>query len=301
MLSTHHLVFLEVARQRSFSRASQVLFISQPAISKHIKLLESYYKCRLFERKGIQIQITPAGKLLMDRVMQVKNIQEETEFQITAIGNETEARGILKLGASTTVALYILPRILSVFHKKYPQLEISLLNRNSEIVLAALLDQEINLGIVEQRSKLINVVYHPFISDKVIAVCNKNSPIAKKKSYPLRSILDMPVALRERGSGTLDALQFSLAKQKISLNQLNVKVRLGGTEALKNFLVESECLGFLPRRSVLKELAGKELTEIHFEGINIERNFYFIQRKGESSELTKTFIKIAKDSHNLKL
>jgi DNA-binding transcriptional LysR family regulator len=301
MLSTHHLVFLEVARQLSFSRASQVLFISQPAISKHIKFLENYYKCRLFERKGIQIQITPAGILLMERVLHIKNIQEETEFQITSISNETEARGTLKLGASTTVALYILPRILSVFHKKYPELEISLLNRNSEIVLAALIDQEINLGIVEQRSKLTNIVYHPFISDKVIAVCNKSSPIAKKKSYSLRAILNMPVALRERGSGTLDALQFSLEKNKISLNELNVKVRLGGTEALKNFLVESECLGFLPKRSVLKELADKELTEINFEGLNIERNFYFIQRKGESSELTKTFIKIARASHNVRL
>src|SRR5688500_16763248 len=119
MLSTHHLVFLEVARQLSFSKAGQVLYISQPAISKHIKYLENHYKCRLFERKGIQIQLTPAGKLLMERVLHIKNIQEETEFQITSISNESEARGTLKLGASTTVALYILPRILSVFHKKF--------------------------------------------------------------------------------------------------------------------------------------------------------------------------------------
>jgi DNA-binding transcriptional LysR family regulator len=300
MLSTHHLVFLEVAIQRSFSRASETLFLSQPAISKHIKFLENYYRCRLFERKGIHIEITPAGKLLFDRVQHVKNIQEETEFKITSLANETEATGILRLGASTTVALYILPRILSVFHKQYPQLEISLLNRNSEIVLTALLNEEINLGIVEQRSKLTNVIYHPFISDRVIAVCHRDSHIAKKRSYPLADILNMPVALRERGSGTLDALQFILAKNKISLNDLNVKVRLGGTEALKNFLIESDCLGFLPRRSVLKQLAAKELIEINFDGLTIERNFYFIQRKGESSELNRSFIKTAKRSHNLK-
>jgi len=79
----------------------------------------------------------------------------------------------------------------------------------------------------------------------------------------------------------------------------SITVEGKGTEALKNFLVESELLGFLPKRSVLKELADKTLTEINFEGLNIERNFYFIQRKGESSELTKAFIKIAKTSHNL--
>jgi len=298
MLSTHHLVFLEVAKQQSFSKASHALFISQPAISKHIKYLENYYKCRLFERKGIHIVITPAGMLLMKRLLHVKTIQEETEFEISSISNETEAKGILKLGASTTVALYILPKVLSIFLKQYPKLEITLLNRNAEIVLAALLDQDINLGIVEQRKKLTNIVYQPFISDKVIAVCNRNSPIAKKKNYALREILTMPIALRERGSGTLEALKYTLEKNKIALNELDVKVRLGGTEALKNFLIESECLGFLPERSVLKELNNKELTEVKFEGLSIERNFYFIQRKGETSELNKKFIRYARDTYN---
>ncbi|HMF73788.1 MAG TPA: LysR family transcriptional regulator [Flavitalea sp.] len=298
MLSTHHLVFLEVAKQQSFSKASHALFISQPAISKHIKYLENYYKCRLFERKGIHIVITPAGMLLMKRLLHVKTIQEETEFEISTISNETEAKGILKLGASTTVALYILPKVLSIFLKQYPKLEITLLNRNAEIVLAALLDQDINLGIVEQRKKLTNIVYQPFISDKVIAVCNRNSPIAKKKNYALSEMLTMPIALRERGSGTLEALKYALEKNKIALNELDVKVRLGGTEALKNFLIESECLGFLPERSVLKELNNKELTEVKFEGLSIERNFYFIQRKGETSELNKKFIRYARDTYN---
>lgn len=298
MLSTHHLVFLEVAKHKSFSKASHALFISQPAISKHIKYLENYYKCRLFERKGIHIVITPAGLLLMKRLLHVKTIQEETEFEISTISNETEATGILKLGASTTVALYILPKVLSIFLKQHPKLEITLLNRNAEIVLAALLDQEINLGIVEQRRKLTNIVYQPFISDKVIAVCNRNSPIAKKKNYALREMLTMPIALRERGSGTLEALKYALEKNKIALNELDVKVRLGGTEALKNFLIESECLGFLPERSVLKELNNKELTEVKFEGLSIERNFYFIQRKGETSELNKKFIRYARDTYN---
>ncbi len=149
MLSTKHLVFLEVARQSSFTKASEVLFLSQPAISKNIQSLENDYKAKLFERKGYKIELTPIGALLYEKLLEVKNIQDQTDFEISFIKNKLQAKGVLKLGASTTVALYILPKILSAFHKQYPQVEISLLNRNSEIVLQALIEQTINIGIIE--------------------------------------------------------------------------------------------------------------------------------------------------------
>lgn len=299
MLSIKHEVFLEVAKQKSFSKASQQLFISQPAISKHIKNLEEQYATRLFERKGMGIELTDAGKLLLEKITEVKVIQEETEFELSNMKDLLQVKGTLKLGASTTVALYILPKVLSAFHNRYPQIIINLLNRNTEIVLQALLNEEINLGIVEGRSKLTQVTHRPFITDKVVAVCSKKSPIAKKKQYDIEDIRSLPLALREAGSGTLAALRSALDKKKIKLNALQIKARLGGTEALKNFLVESDLLGFLPRRSVLKELEQGDLVEIQFTGLQIERNFYFIERKGEKGELNNIFIKIAEKLYNL--
>ncbi|MFL9485584.1 LysR substrate-binding domain-containing protein [Chitinophagaceae bacterium LWZ2-11] len=298
MLSTRHTIFIEVAQQKSFSKAAEILFISQPAISKHIKQLEAYYKTKLFERSGLQIELTPAGSLLFDRLLDVLRIQEQTEFEISSLQDIAQAKGILKLGASTTVALYILPKVLSSFHREFANVNITLLNRNSEFILEALLNKEIDLGIIEEKGKLTNVQYQPFITDRVVAVCSKKSPLAKKKNYQIKDILQMPIALRERGSGTLAALKMILEKHKIKIADLQVKVRLGGTEALKNFLIESGSLGFLPQRSVMKELKYGELTELNFEGLHIERNFYFIQRKGETSTLNKTFVKIAKSIYN---
>ena len=299
MLSTRHEVFFQVAQERSFSKAALVLFISQPAISKYIKALEQDYKTKLFERKGLHIELTPAGSLLFENLLQVKNIQEQTTHDISILTNALQAEGKLKLGASTTVALYILPKVLSVFHKKQPNIDITLLNRNTEIVLDALIKKEINLGIVEGNGRLSNVDYIPFITDKVIAVCSKKSPIAKKRTYSIEEITSLPIALRERGSGTLAVLKTVLEEKGIKENNLLVKVKLGGTEALKNFIIESDCLGFLPQRSVLKEIKHGELVEIAFEGLNIERNFYFIQRQGETSNLNKSFIKQAKSIHNI--
>ncbi|HEX8333174.1 MAG TPA: LysR family transcriptional regulator [Segetibacter sp.] len=302
MLSTKHLVFLEVARQKSFTKASEVLFLSQPAISKNIQSLEHEYKAPLFDRNGNKIELTPIGVLLYEKLLDVKIIQDQAEFEISFLKNKLQAKGVLKLGASTTVALYILPKILSAFHKQFPQVEITLLNRNSENVLNALIDQTINLGIIEGPPKTKKAGFIPFITDNVIAVCSSKSYLAQKKNYTLKELTNIPIALREKGSGTLEALTENLKKYKLRLNDLNAKVRLGGTEALKNFLLEADCLGFLPKRSILKELKNGELIEIHIEGISIQRNFYFIQRNSETAgELSKSFIKYAMAMYNHKL
>ena len=298
MLSIRHQVFIIAADQLSFSKASQILFISQPAVSKHIQILEDQYKVKLFERKGLHLELTPAGNLLYTRLKTVKEIQDTTEYELSVIHDIVHAKGNLKLGASTTVALYILPKVLSAFHHQYQHLDISLLNRNSESVMEALLNKSINLGIIEEKGKRNTIEYLPFLSDKVVAVCSAHSSLLKKKSYQLKELPTIPIALRERGSGTLAVLKQTLEKNKLRISDLKVKVRLGGTEALKNFLIESDCLGFLPHRSIVKELKSGELKEVIIEGLSLERQFYFIQRKGESSELNQIFIRLAQSIYN---
>ncbi|HMJ46937.1 MAG TPA: LysR substrate-binding domain-containing protein, partial [Ferruginibacter sp.] len=211
-------------------------------------------------------------------------------------------KGQLKLGASTTVALYILPRLLSAFHQKYPEVKISLLNRNTDTITKALIDQDIDIGIVEGKKKNSTILYQPFITDEVVAVCSAKSPIAKKRILTVQEIRDYPIVLREQGSGTLAAIKYNLEKQGIKLSGLKVSVRLAGTEALKNFLKEDNCLGFLPKGAVLKELRDGDLVAIKIEKFQIIRDFYFIQRHGtDTNELNKAFIRFVKNEYNQKL
>ncbi len=302
MLSTRHRVFLEVARQQNFTKASQVLFLSQPAISKNIQALEGEYETRLFDRQGKKVVLTEAGHILYEKLLQVEILNEQSIFEMSVVKGAAEAKGLFKLGASTTVALYIVPRILSAFHKQYPQLNISLLNRNSDTILEALLQKNIELGVIEGPQKTREVDYKLFLTDKVVAVCSATSPLARKKQIALKDLADIPIVLREQGSGTLDALTDELARHKIDIGNLLVKVRLAGTEALKNFLLESDSIGFLPERAITKELVKKELTILTIEKLNITRNFYFIQRTGETpGRLNKLFITLAKKMYNEKL
>ncbi len=295
MLSTRHEIFLEVATHLSFSRAGETLFISQPAISKHMKMLEAYYKTNLFERKGNSIFLSKAGLLLYQRLQEAKKIQNQLEFELSVMEDQLNAKGQLKLGASTTVALYIIPKILSAFHQKYPNVKISLLNRNTETIVKALTDQEIDMGIVEGKKKHSGIVYQPFLQDEVVAVCSSKSSIANLRAIPVKDIVKFPIVLREQGSGTLEALKYALARNGIKLSDLNVQVRLAGTEALKNFLREDNCLGFLPRGSIGRELSDGDLVAVKIEQFEIVRDFFFIQRRGtESNVLTRGFINFCK-------
>jgi DNA-binding transcriptional LysR family regulator len=301
MLSFKHEVFLEVARQLSFTKASQVLFISQPAITKHIQQLEDDYKTSLFERKGSSIVLSEAGKILFDHLTKAKAIEKQLEYEISSYRDQLHVKGELKIGASTTVALYIIPPILSGFRRKHIDVQMSLLNRNSENIIKALLDHEIDLGIVEGKNKMTRINSEPFLTDEVIPVCSAKSYLAKKGKLVIGELKNVPVVLRERGSGTLAALKSALGNHNIRLSDLNITMRLGGTEALKNFVLADESLGFLPTRAVAKEIAAGEMVRVFIEGLTVVRQFYFVQRQGENDGLNNAFIKFAKSYYNIKL
>lgn len=291
-----------MAHHLSFTKASQVLFISQPAISKHIRQLEEEYKASLFSRKGNAISLTEEGRILYDSLQKAKALEKNLEFELNTYRTPAEIKGELRLGASTTVALYIAPPVLSKFRKKFPATKLSLFNRNSESVLKALLDNEIDLGIVEGKNKISQVRSQHFLTDEVVPVCSAQSPLTHHRKLTISDIPNIPIALRERGSGTLTVLKQAFSAKGIKMGDLKISIRLGGTEALKNFLLADDCLGFLPSRAVVKELASGDLVRLFIEDLTITRQFYFIQRLGDENRgLNASFIKLAKSHYNIKL
>lgn len=294
MLSLSTVVFLEVASNLSFSKAAKKLFISQPAVSRHIQLLETQYNCALFERQGNSIKLTEIGEKIYVYIQEALSIQRKIEFEVSTIHDDIGATGNLKIGSSTTVSLYILPQILSAFHKTVPKVNMQVVNRNTENIVTALISKQIDVGIVEVGHKITLINHDYFTSDKVIAVCSGKSILAANSVITMKELLNIEIALREVGSGTLSALTHELSKRQISIADLNSKIRLGGTEALKNFILADLSLGFLPQIAVQKELRSGELVEIKIEGLEIKRDFYFLTRIGENFELIKKFIRFAK-------
>ena len=294
MLSHPHEVFLEVAQRLSFTKASQALFISQSAVSKQVKALEEHYKTGLFERLGSSIQLTPAGLRLYQKLLQAKQLQQELHQEMSELSTEFAPTMHLVIGASTTISLYVLPPVVSAYLHRHPNRQLSLKNRNSDNILRALLDHEIELGIIEGIHKVSNVTYTPLLTDDVVAVCAARNPL-EHRTLEVHDLLTTPLALREAGSGTLAVLEEALGRHRIKLAALPVRVRLGGTEALKNFVRVDTCLAFLPRQAVVKELASGELVEVKINDLPLKRAFNFIQRKGtENNAPYKDFLLFTK-------
>ncbi|MBT2623384.1 LysR family transcriptional regulator [Chryseobacterium sp. ISL-6] len=281
-------VFYTVASRLSFTRASEELNISQPAVTKHIKEIENQLNTKLFDRKGTSIQLTRSGIVLYEYAEKIRNIYRDLEFEIHQLNSEH--KGKLIIGASTTVAQYILPEILAKFHSYYRDIKIELLIYNTEVISTLLKDGKIDLGIIEGESQSAYFNYEIFKADEIVLVAKANHPLVNK-TLNLKNLYTIDLIFREQGSGTQEFIQNRIKEKGIDIENLNVIMQLGNSESIKNYLLHSDCMAFLSISTVLNELKNNTLSIIDIKNFSIERNFHYILPKGDQSELIKLFLK----------
>ena len=282
-MSDFHLwVFAAVARHLSFIKAAQELFISQPAATKHLHELEKQYDQRLLARHGSRVALTEAGRLLLAHAEAVAAAQQQLDDQLLALRDPEEAVGRLRLGASTTLSQYVLPAWLPAFQQRYPQVQLTLLNVNSERIAEALLRGDLDLGFVEGRSKSRDLHYELLLPDELVAVRRATPASPPPAPLPLAEALARPLVLRERGSGTLEVLEFALRERKIKLGDLRVAFYLDSTEAIKGYLEAApDALGFVSRQALKRELAASLLEIVPIEGLALPRQFEAVWVQGQ--------------------
>ncbi len=290
-------VFYTVAKRLNFTKAAEELFISQPAVSKHIKELESQFNVALFDRRGNKVVLSPAGGVLLDHTEDILKIYRRIEFDLNQF-NET-FKGVLHVGSSTSITQYILPPLLARFHAVHENVKIELLNGNSEQIEKALLNKSIEMGVVESKSKRREINYVPFLKDEIVLVCSTKNPWVKKEEIKPEDLKNIPLLLREPGSGTLEVIADALKQKGIGLGDLKVEMQLGSTEAIKSYLQHSECMAFLSLHAVLKELESGTLKIIEIKKLPIHRNFYFITPQGPEGGLSSLLIRFLNRNRNL--
>lgn len=291
-------VFQSVAKNLSFTKASQELFVSQPAITKHVQELETTYQTRLFDRQGSRICLTESGKLLLEHCERILEDYKRLEYEMHLLHNEYT--GELKLGASTTIAQYVLPPLLGNFISKFPQVSLSLMNGNTRDIEIALQEHRIDLGLVEGVFRLPNLKYTNFLEDELVAVIRTGSSLSVEEEITPEELMKMPLVLRERGSGTLDVFERALQQHNIKLSSLQVLMYLGSTESIKLFLEHTDCLGIVSVRSITRELYSGKLRVVEIKGMPMNRDFSFAQPQGQESGLAQIFMQFAMH-HNSQL
>ncbi|WP_228375191.1 LysR substrate-binding domain-containing protein [Chryseobacterium sp. UNC8MFCol] len=220
----------------------------------------------------------------------IRNIYRDLEFQISQVNQQH--KGKLIIGASTTVAQYILPEILAKFNTYYKDIKIELLTGNTEAISALLKEEKIDLGIIEGESQSAYFDYKTFKADEIVLAAKASHPLAHK-TLQTKDLYDIDMIFREQGSGTLEFIQNRLREKGINISELKTVIQLGSSESIKNYLLYSDCMAFLSISTILTELKNNILTVVDIKNFSIERNFHFILPKGDQSELIALFLKFA--------
>jgi len=291
-------VFYTVAQRLSFTKAASELFITQPAVTKHIKELEQQLSVQLFKRNGNNIALTTAGKILEKYAEKIFQTYTELETELAQLNN-LEA-GTLHIGASTTVAQTILPKLLAMFKKTYPKVTFNFIQANTDQISQLVLAEKIDIAIVEGAAHSPQLSYTDFIKDEIVLVTSANNKLSKKAEITPKQLPAIPLVLREAGSGTLDVIFNALAAIQINPKDLNIEIQLESSIAIKQYLLYSETATFLSIQSVVSELKYNELSIIDVKGLEIFRTFQFIQLHGKHSKLIELFKRFCLANYNLK-
>ena len=288
LMDYRHKVFVAVAENLSFSKAANELFISQPAVTKHIKELERQLGIALFHRKGNRIYLTRAGEITYKFDKQALQLYNELDFALGAL--KDEHKGTLRIGASSTIAQYVIPKVLAQYHKRYPKIDLSLFNGNSFEIEQKLIDNKIDIALVENTSSRQNLKYLNFLNDEIVVVAAKNSLISKQENLDVKDLQQIPMVLREHGSGTLEVIEKELAQHEISIKNLNVVLHLGSTESIKQFLTDFEGIALVSERAITNELHQNLLKIIPVKGIRFSRYFRIASPAGAELDGPQSFM-----------
>ena len=272
-------VFRAVAERLSFRKAAEELYLTQPAVSLQIKALEEDVGVQLFDRTGTHFSLTAAGEILLNYCHQVKTLLAQTEQEIAALGGEHS--GELALGASTTIAQYVLPRLLGEFCREHPRVHPTLVSGNTEHIVEAVEKQRISLGFIEGPARSRDVKTEPFLQDELVLIVSNAHEWAERTSVSCSEIASIPLLMRERGSGTRHVIELALERQGIKRNSMHIVMELDSTEAIKSAVEAGLGIGFVSRWAIAKDLRlGNTFKIVEVEGLSIKREFLVAYASG---------------------
>lgn len=290
MLDIHQLeIFTKVAELKSFSKAAQAIYLTQPTVSQHISSLENYLGTKLFDRLGKEVALTKAGEILYRYAKQITALRGEAQQALDHfLGKKT---GHLILGASTIPGEYILPPLLGQFKTLYPEIRITLRIGDTEKIVTELLGGTIELGIIGAKIIHTRLKYSPFVEDELIVVVPKGHRWWQRKSIDVQELADEPFIMREEGSGTRISMEKRLRKLGISSDDLKIIAEVGSTTAVKQAIKANLGTSLISEMAVEEEIRLKILKKIPIKKVRFNRTFFIIQdKKRTTSPLCKSLI-----------
>ncbi|OSM06934.1 putative LysR family transcriptional regulator [Magnetofaba australis IT-1] len=287
-------MFHAVAKHLSFTRAAEELYLTQPAVTFQIRQLEEHFDTRLFDRHHNRISLTEAGVVVFDYAERILELYRETEKAISEMTGVT--RGVVKVGASTTIGEYLLPRILSDYHERFNDVQVQMTIDNTRTVIRKLEDATIDVGMVEGPVKNKNIHREPCTEDELLVICPVDHPLLEFDEIPVQKLKEYPFVSREEGSGTRAVITEHLGKAGLNYDHLDIVLELGSTEAVKGAVEGGIGVGMVSSASLRKEIKLGSLIPRRIAGVSITRTIHFVHQKQKfRSKAVEAFYQFAKE------
>jgi DNA-binding transcriptional LysR family regulator len=286
-------VFHAVAKHLSFTKAAEALFMTQPAVTFQIRQLEEHFDTRLFDRAHGRIALTAAGQVALEYAEKILGMSAELDTRLKEMSGQVA--GPLLIGASTTIAEFMLPQVLGEFKSRYPGVVPRLFVANSEAVQARIAERTLDLGFIEGESHLPSLVTDTCSEDELQVVCAPSHPLAKAGSVAPKALTEHAYISREPGSGTREVIDHYLQKAGVSPDTLQVVMELGSPEALKGLAATGLGFAIMSRATVAKETQLGQLVRIPLAPRLTRRLSVVYPKERFHSRLVNTFVQFAKE------
>jgi DNA-binding transcriptional LysR family regulator len=269
-------VFHTVARLLSFTKAAESLHMTQPAVTFQVRQLEEQFNTRLFDRTHNRISLTEAGQRVFEFADRIFELYAEMENAVRDMTGEIS--GMLVIGASTTIAEYMLPSLLGDFKKQYPDINVHLKVSNSDGIVSMVENNDIDLGVVEAPVMNKNLVVEECRKDRLVAIVPPQHALASQQTVAVKQLLENAYIAREEGSGTREVIQEYLAELGLQASDVHVSMELGSPEAIKGAVEAGMGVSIVSEVTIHKELQLGSLVALELEP-PLERPFSFVHQK----------------------
>lgn len=285
-------VFHAVAKQMSFTKAAEALFMTQPAVTFQIKQLEEHFNTRLFERGHGKISLTPAGDLVLEYAERILGLSSEMETRVREMTGRLA--GPLLIGASTTIAEFLLPRVLGEFKGAHPEVQAKLTVANSETIESRVAEHTLDIGLIEAPSRQPTLVTEPCCEDELQVILRPDHPLARNKTIAPKQLVPHAYVSRESGSGTREFTDLYFRKAGIDASDLNMIMELGSPETIKGVVSTGVGFAILSQVTVAREQRLGELVAIPLQPKLIRSLSLVYPKEKFRSRLVNTFVEFAK-------
>lgn len=273
----HLETFVKIIDLKSFTKASEELYLTQPTVSKQIVDLEGFFKIRLIDRTKRSVELTKAGEILYRYARELLAIQKEAIEAVTAYRGLKS--GVLRIGASSIPGVYVLPQVLKLYREQYEGIELSLAISDTAKTVAGILDGTLDVGFVGAKDDAGKVVYKPFLNDLIVLI----APAAFPDTLSIEDLRSRPLVVREPGSGTRRCFEAILKKKGVTPSALKVVAELGDAEAVKEAVKGGMGYSYMSNRAIREEVGAGQLRLLNVEGFPpVRRTFYVITKKSRS-------------------